>query len=136
MNFNKLIAELIGTFTLVSAVLGAALVSFSALGGGSGILGVAIAVGLAVMGMAYALGPISGGHFNPAVTLGLWSAGRFETKDIIPYIIAQVIGGLLSALFFYILLSTKADFAAGGFASNGYGEHSPAGFSLFACLIA
>jgi aquaporin Z len=105
------------------------------LGGGSGILGVAIAVGLAVMGMAYAVGPISGGHFNPAVTLGLWSAGRFDTKDIIPYIVAQVIGGFLAALFFYILLSTKADFVAGGFASNGYGEHSPAGFSLVACLL-
>ncbi len=136
MNLNKLVAELIGTFTLVAAVLGAALVSFSALGGGSGILGVAIGVGLAVMGMAYAMGPISGGHFNPAVTLGLWSAGRFDAKDIIPYVVAQVIGGFLAALFFYILLSMKADFAAGGFASNGYGEHSPAGFSLFACLLA
>ena len=136
MNMNKLLAELIGTFTLVSAVLGAALVSFSALGGGSGILGVAFAVGLAVMGMAYAMGPISGGHFNPAVTLGLWSAGRFDAKDIIPYIVAQVVGGLLSALFFYILLSGKADFTAGGFASNGYGEHSPAGFSLLAALLA
>lgn len=140
MNFNKLIAELIGTFTLVAAVLGAALVSFSGIpaggGGGSGLLGIAFAVGLAVMGMAYAVGPISGGHFNPAVTLGLWSAGRFDTKDIIPYIIAQVIGGFLAGLFFYILLSTKAGFTAGGFASNGYGEHSPAGFSFLACLLA
>lgn len=136
MNINKLLAELIGTFTLVAAVLGAALVSFSALGGGSGILGVAIAVGLAVMGMAYAMGPISGGHFNPAVTLGLWSAGRFEVKDVIPYIIAQVIGGVLAGLFFYILLSSKADFVAGGFASNGFAEHSPAGFSLVAALLA
>ncbi|MGE0005912.1 MAG: aquaporin Z [Parvibaculaceae bacterium] len=133
---NKLVAELIGTFTLVAAVLGAALVSFSALGGGSGILGVAIAVGLAVVVMAYALGPISGGHFNPAVTLGLWSAGRFDTKDIVPYIVAQLVGGFLAALFFYIMLSTKADFTAGGFASNGYGEHSPAGFSLIAALLA
>jgi aquaporin Z len=145
MNLNKLLAELIGTFTLVAAVLGAALVSFSGLSagsgsdllvGGSGILGIALAVGLAVMGMAYAMGPISGGHFNPAVTLGLWSAGRFDAKDIIPYIVAQVIGGSLAALFFYILLSTKAGFTAGGFASNGYGEHSPAGFSFLACLLA
>jgi aquaporin Z len=129
---------------LVAAVLGAALVSFSGLKGGSGsdllvggsgILGIAFAVGLAVMGMAYAMGPISGGHFNPAVTLGLWSAGRFDAKDIIPYIVAQVIGGFLAALFFYILLSTKTGFTAGGFASNGYGEHSPAGFSLLACLL-
>jgi aquaporin Z len=136
MNMNKLAAELIGTFTLVAAVLGAALVSFSALGGGSGILGVALAVGLAVMGMAYAMGPISGGHFNPAVTIGLWAAGRFEAKSIIPYVVAQLVGGVLAALFFYIMLSAKTDFAAGGFASNGYGEHSPAGFSLFSALLA
>src|SRR5262245_57350165 len=108
MNMKKLLAELVGTFTLVAAVLGAALVSFSGLGGGggsggSGILGIAVAVGLAVMGMAYAMGPISGGHFNPAVTLGLWSAGRFDAKDIIPYIVAQVIGGILAGLFFFIL---------------------------------
>jgi aquaporin Z len=136
MNFNRLLAEVIGTFTLVAAVLGAALVSFSALGGGSGILGVAIAVGLAVMGMVYAMGPISGGHFNPAVTLGLWSAGRFDARDVVPYLAAQVVGGLLAGLFFYIMLTTKADFNAGGFASNGYGALSPAGFSLFAALLA
>jgi aquaporin Z len=132
---NRLLAEVIGTFTLVAAVLGAALISFGALGGGAGILGVAIAVGLAVMGMAYAVGPISGGHFNPAVTLGLYSAGRFEARDIIPYIVAQLVGGALAAVFFYIVLSSKAGFTAGDFASNGYGEHSPAGFSLLACLI-
>jgi aquaporin Z len=132
---NKLLAEVIGTFALVAGVLGGALVSFGALGGGSGILGVALSVGLAVAVMAYAVGPISGGHFNPAVTLGLYSAGRFEARDIAPYIIAQLIGGALAALFFYIMLSTKADFTVGNFASNGYGEHSPAGFSLFAGLI-
>ena len=132
---NRLLAEVIGTFTLVAAVLGAALISFGALGGGSGILGVAIAVGLAVMGMAYAVGPVSGGHFNPAVTLGLYSAGRFEARDTLPYIIAQLFGGALAAVFFYIVLSSKAGFTAGDFASNGYGEHSPAGFSLLACFI-
>ena len=132
---NRLLAEVIGTFTLVAAVLGAALISFGALGGGSGILGVAIAVGLAVMGMAYAVGPVSGGHFNPAVTLGLYSAGRFEARDILPYIVAQLFGGALAAIFFYIVLSSKAGFTAGDFASNGYGEHSPAGFSLLACFI-
>jgi aquaporin Z len=132
---NRLLAEVIGTFTLVAAVLGAALISFGALGGGAGILGVALSVGLAVMGMAYAVGPVSGGHFNPAVTLGLYSAGRFEARDIIPYIVAQLFGGALAAIFFYIVLSSKAGFTAGDFASNGYGEHSPAGFSLLACFI-
>jgi aquaporin Z len=132
---NKLLAEVIGTFALVAGVLGGALISFGALGGGSGILGVALSVGLAVMAMAYAVGPISGGHFNPAVTLGLYSAGRFEARDIIPYIIAQLVGGALAALFFYIILSSKAGFTVGDFASNGYGEHSPGGFSALACFI-
>jgi aquaporin Z len=136
MDTKKLAAELIGTFTLVAAVLGGALISFSALGGGSGILGVSIAVGLAVMGMAYAMGPISGGHFNPAVTLGLYAAGRFDAKNLIPYIIAQLVGGALAALVFYVILSSKAGFAAQGFASNGYAEHSPGGFPLIACALA
>src|SRR5262245_5081833 len=105
---DKLVAELIGTFTLVASVLGAALISFGALGGGSGILGVALAVGLAVMVMAYAVGPISGGHFNPAVTFGLYAAGRFEAQAIAPYVIAQVVGGLLAAFFFWLVLAGKA----------------------------
>jgi aquaporin Z len=136
MDTNKLAAELIGTFTLVAGVLGGALISFSALGGGAGILGVAISVGLAVMGMAYALGPISGGHFNPAVTLGLYAAGRFEAKSIIPYVIAQLVGGALAALVFYVILSSKGGFSPGNFASNGFGEHSPGGFPLIACALA
>jgi aquaporin Z len=135
-NTNKLVAELIGTFTLVASVLGAALVSFGALGGGSGILGVAFAVGLAVMVMAYAVGPISGGHFNPAVTFGLYAAGRFAARDIGPYVAAQVVGGLLAGAFFALVLAGKPDFAAGAFASNGYGVHSPAGFSLMSGLLA
>ncbi len=134
-NTNKLVAELIGTFTLVAAVLGAALVSFGALGGGSGILGVAFAVGLAVMVMAYAVGPISGGHFNPAVTFGLFAAGRFAARDIGPYVAAQVVGGLLAGAFFSLVLAGKPDFAAGAFASNGYGLHSPGGFSLMSALL-
>jgi aquaporin Z len=128
MNMNKLLAEAIGTFTLVSAVLGAALVSGNAAG-----LGVALAVGIAVMGMAYAMGPISGGHFNPAVTLGLVAAGRFDAKQVIPYWLAQIVGGVASALFFAFILSTKGALPA-GFASNGYGEHSPGGFSMAAAL--
>ena len=126
---NKLIAEAIGTFTLVSAVLGGALISGNAAG-----LGVALAIGIAVMGMAYAVGPISGGHFNPAVTLGLVAAGRFETKQVIPYWIAQVVGGVLSALFFAFILSSKGALPD-GFASNGYGEHSGGGFPLSAALL-
>lgn len=126
---NKLIAEAIGTFALVSAVLGAALVSGNAAG-----LGVALAVGIAVMGMAYAVGPISGGHFNPAVTLGLYAAGRFDRKEIIPYWLAQIAGGIVSALFFAFILSTKGPLPD-GFASNGYGEHSGGGFPLSAALL-
>lgn len=132
---QKILAEMIGTFTLVAAVCGAAMISFDALGGGSGILGVALAVGLAVLGMAYALGPLSGAHFNPAVTVGLYAAGRFPANEIAPYIIAQVVGGALAALVFYIVLSTKAGWTPGGFASNGYGEHSPGGYSLLAVFI-
>ncbi len=126
---NKLIAEAIGTFTLVSAVLGAALISGNAAG-----LGVALAVGIAVMGMAYAMGPISGGHFNPAVTLGLVAAGRFEKSQVLGYIIAQVVGGVLSALFFALVLSSKGALPA-GFASNGFGEHSGGGFPMIAALL-
>ena len=128
MTANKLIAEAIGTFTLVSAVLGAALISGNAAG-----LGVALAVGIAVMGMAYAMGPISGGHFNPAVTLGLVAAGRFKTSDVIPYWLAQIVGGVASALFFAFVLSSKGTLPP-GFAANGYGEHSPGGYPLIAAL--
>src|SRR5262245_66629038 len=114
---DKLVAELIGTFTLVASVLGAALISFGALGGGSGILGVAFAVGLAVMIMAYAVGPISGVHFNPAVTFGLYAAGRFEAKDIAPYVGAQVPGGFVVAFLFWLILSGKPESVAGAVSS-------------------
>ncbi len=132
---RKLLAEAIGTFMLVSAVCGAAMISFDALGGGSGIVGVALAVGLSVMVMAYAVGPVSGGHFNPAVTCGLYIADRFPAKHIMAYVIAQVIGGALAALVFYIILSSKIGWTPGGFASNGYGEHSPGGYSAFAGFL-
>jgi aquaporin Z len=135
-NFNKLVAEFIGTFTLVLGILSAALVSFSALGGGVGILGVSIAAGLTVVAMAYALGPISGAHFNPAVTLGLYAAGRFEARNIIPYIIAQLLGGLFAALVLYVMLSSRGNFAPGNFAANGYGEFSPDKYPLLACALA
>ncbi len=127
---KKLAAEAIGTFALVAGVCGAALVSGNAAG-----LGVAFAVGLSVMAMIYAMGPISGGHFNPAVTVGLTVAGRFDSRSIPAYVAAQVVGGALAALVFYIVLSTKPDFQPAGFASNGYGAHSGGGYSLPAAAI-
>ena len=104
---DKLVAELIGTFTLVAAVLGGALISFDALGGGSGILGVAFAVGLAVMVMAYAVGPISGGHFNPAVTLAAFLRGRCDRKDVVPYWIAQFAAAGVAALIVNVALDGR-----------------------------
>ena len=126
MTMRRLAAEFLGTFLLVAAVVGAAVVSGNAAG-----LGVAFAVGLSVMAMAYAVGPISGGHFNPAVTVGLAVARRFPAGDIIPYVLAQVAGGIAAAGFFMLLLSGTPDFAAGGYASTGYGEHSAGHFTLF-----
>jgi aquaporin Z len=127
---KKLVAEAIGTFMLVAAVCGAAIVSENAAG-----LGVAFAVGLAVMAMIYAVGPVSGGHFNPAVTVGFAMAGRFEPRNIPAYVLAQLVGGALAALVFYVVLLTKADFQPMGFASNGYGQHSGGGYSLLAAAV-
>ena len=134
MNQRALAAEFIGTFTLVSAVCGSAL--FSAPAGG-GLVGVAFAVGLSVLAMAYAIGHISGGHFNPAVTIGLIAGGRFNTSDAVPYIIAQVLGGVAAALVFYVILNGAL---AGGpkwnsFAavSNSFG--GPGGFSMASAFI-
>jgi aquaporin Z len=130
-------AEFFGTFWLVfggcgSAVLAAAFPSL-----GIGFVGVALAFGLTVLTMAYTVGHISGGHFNPAVTLGLFAGKRFPAKDVIPYWVAQVIGGVAAAGVLYLIASGKEGFSlAGGFASNGYGEHSPGGYSLIACLVA
>ncbi|SDO66827.1 aquaporin Z [Phyllobacterium sp. OV277] len=134
---NKLSAEFFGTFWLVLGGCGSAVLAagFPALG--IGFLGVAFAFGLTVLTMAYAVGGISGGHFNPAVSLGLAVAGRFDFKDLIPYWIAQVIGAIAAAAVLYLIASGKADFAGvKGFASNGYGELSPGGFGLTAALIA
>ncbi len=103
---------------------------------GIGFSGVALAFGLTVLTMAYAVGGISGGHFNPAVSFGLLVAGRFPAKDLIPYWVAQVLGGIAAAAVLYLIATGKTGFTAGGFASNGYGELSPGGFSLTAALIA
>jgi len=133
---RKLISEALGTFWLVlggcgSAVLAAAFPSL-----GIGFVGVSLAFGLTVLTGAYALGPISGGHFNPAVTVGVWAGGRFPGREVLPYIVAQVIGGVIGAGVLYVIASGKAGFdLAGGFASNGYGEHSPGGYSMNAALV-
>lgn len=132
---NKLAAEAFGTFWLVFGGCGSAVLAAGVPDLGIGFLGVSLAFGLTVLTMAYAVGGISGGHFNPAVSLGLAVAGKFEWKDFIPYVIAQVVGGILAAAILYFIISGKSDFAgAGGFASNGYGEHSPGGFSMVSAL--
>lgn len=121
---NKLSAEFFGTFWLVLGGCGSAVIAAAFPDVGIGLLGVAFAFGLTVLTMAYAVGGISGGHFNPAVSLGLAIAGRFDFKDLIPYWIAQVAGAIAAAAVLYLIASGKADFAAGGFASNGYGDLS------------
>ena len=130
--WKRLAAELVGTALLVAAVLGGALFF------GDGLV-VALGVGLAVLAGAYAFGHLSGGHFNPAVTLGAAIAGRFEWKDVVPYIVAQIIGGLIASSIFAGLLADGPSGAfdsitANGFASNGFGEHSPNGFGLIAVI--
>ena len=133
---KKLFAEFFGTFWLVFGGCGSALFAAS-VNLGIGYLGGALAFGLTVLTMAFAVGHISGGHFNPAVTLGLVAGGRFSAKEAIPYIISQVIGGLLAGAALYLIASGKAGFdATAGFASNGYGEHSPEGYSMAAVFIA
>ncbi|KZL24784.1 aquaporin [Pseudovibrio sp. WM33] len=133
---GKLGAEFVGTFALVSAVCGGALVSYAPVEwyGGSGLLGVAFAVGLSVVCMAYAFGNVSGAHVNPSVTIGLWAVKRFPTSDVVPYIIVQVIGGTAAAFVFWIILAHGPSDPP-GFASNGYGEHSNGGFSEIAVGI-
>jgi len=133
---KKLSAEFIGTFWLVLGGCGSAVLAAAFPNVGIGLLGVSLAFGLTVLTMAYAIGHISGCHLNPAVTLGLLSGGRISSKEILPYIIAQVAGGVAGAAVLYLIASGKSGFDAGaGFASNGYGEHSPGGYSLSAALI-
>ncbi|MDI9226693.1 aquaporin Z, partial [Serratia bockelmannii] len=126
-----------GTFWLVFGGCGSAVLAAAFPQLGIGFLGVALAFGLTVVTMAYAVGHISGGHFNPAITVGLFAGGRFAAKDVIPYVIAQVIGGIAAAAVLYLIASGKAGFDAtvGGFASNGYGEHSPGGYSLQSAIV-
>ena len=134
---KKLAAEFFGTFWLVFGGCGSAVLAAAFPQVGIGLAGVWLAFGLTVLTMAYAVGPISGGHFNPAVSVGLAVAGRFSFADIIPYVIAQTLGAVAGAGVLYLIASGKADFSlAGGFASNGYGDHSPGKYSMNASLIA
>ncbi|CAI1853155.1 MULTISPECIES: aquaporin Z [Serratia] len=134
---KRLFAEFFGTFWLVFGGCGSAVLAAAFPQLGIGFLGVALAFGLTVVTMAYAVGHISGGHFNPAITVGLFAGGRFAAKDVIPYVIAQVIGGIAAAAVLYLIASGNAGFdaTAGGFASNGYGEHSPGGYSLQSAIV-
>ena len=127
-------AEFFGTFWLVFGGCGAAVLSAAYPQLGIGFLGVALAFGLTVLTMAYAVGHISGGHFNPAVTLGLWSAGRCANHHVVPYILAQVGGAIAAAATLYLIASGKPGWVPAGFASNGYGELSPGKYGLGACL--
>jgi len=129
-------AEFIGTFWLVLGGCGSAVIASSFPNVGIGLLGVSFAFGLTVLTMAYAIGHISGCHLNPAVSLGLFAGGRFNAADLIPYIVAQVLGAILAAVTLYFIATGKAGFdLSGGFATNGYAEHSPGGYSMIAGLV-
>ncbi|EOV0851435.1 TPA: aquaporin Z [Vibrio parahaemolyticus] len=134
---NKYLAEAFGTFWLVLGGCGSAVLAAGFPDVGIGLLGVALAFGLTVLTMAFAIGHISGCHLNPAVTVGLWAGGRFDTKDVAPYIIAQVIGGLIAGGILYVIATGQAGFdvVSSGFAANGYGEHSPGQYSMLAALV-
>jgi len=133
---NKYSAEFVGTFWLVLGGCGSAVLAAAFPDLGIGLLGVALAFGLTVLTMAFAIGHISGCHLNPAVSVGLWAGGRFPSKDLIPYIVAQVLGGIAAGGVLYLIASGKAGFnLSAGFASNGYGAHSPGGYSLLAALV-
>jgi len=133
---KKYSAEFFGTFWLVLGGCGSAVLAAAFPNVGIGLLGVALAFGLTVLTMAFAIGHISGCHLNPAVSIGLWAGGRFPANQLIPYIIAQVLGAVVAGGILYLIASGKADFnVSAGFASNGYGAHSPGGYSLLAALI-
>ena len=133
---NKYLAEFIGTFWLVFGGCGSAIFAAAFPELRIGFLGVALAFGLTVLTGAFALGHISGGHFNPAVSVGLWVGGRFDTKDLIPYVVSQVIGAVLAAWVLYLIVQGQAGFAGtGGFATNGYAELSPGKYSLISALM-
>src|SRR6201982_141087 len=132
---RRVVAEFFGTLWLVLGGCGAAVLAAGFPNLGIGFLGVAFAFGLTVLTMAYAVGHISGGHFNPAVTVGLWSAGRCANKHVIPYIVAQVIGAIVAALVLWLIASGKTGWVMGSFAANGYGDLSPGKYSLGSCFI-
>jgi aquaporin Z len=133
---KRLAAELIGTFWLVLGGCGSAVLAAAFPNLGIGFAGVALAFGLTLLTMAFAIGGISGCHINPAVTVGLWAARRFNGRDVIPYIVAQVVGGIIAGGVLYVIASGQAGFTtANGFASNGYAEHSPGHFTLLACAV-
>jgi aquaporin Z len=132
---KKLAAEFFGTFWLVFSIVCGALFAAAFPGVGIGLVGVSLAAGLSVLTMAYAVGPISGGHFNPAVSVGLAVAGRFSWSEVGPYVAAQVVGGAAAAFVIFLIGSGKADFAGGSFASNGFGDLSPGKFSMLSVLI-
>lgn len=132
---RRLGAEFFGTFWLTFGGCGSAVLAAAYPQLGIGFAGVALAFGLTVLTMAYAVGHISGGHFNPAVTVGLWAGGRFSASDVIPYIVTQVVAAIAAAAVLYLIASGKPDFVAGGFASNGYGALSPGKYSLLACFV-
>ncbi|EJC80303.1 MIP family channel protein [Rhizobium leguminosarum bv. trifolii WSM2297] len=132
---KSLVAEFLGTFWLVFGGCGSAVLAAAYPELGIGFTGVAFAFGLTVLTMAYAVGGISGGHFNPAVSLGLNVAGRFPAARLLPYIVVQVVGAVAAAALLYLIASGKAGFEFGGFAANGYGDHSPGGYSLLSALL-
>ncbi len=136
MMMKAYLAETIGTFWLVLGGCGSAVLAAAFPELGIGFVGVALAFGLTVVTMAYAIGPISGCHLNPAISVGLWAGGRFPVGQVLPYIAAQVIGGIIAGGVLYLIATGKAGFdVSAGFASNGYGEHSPGGYSMMAALI-
>lgn len=132
---KKLVAEFIGTFWLVFGGCGSAVLAAGYPELGIGFVGVSLAFGLTVLTMAYSIGHISGCHLNPAVSIGLFSAGKFDKKELLPYIAVQVLGGIVAAFLLYLIATGKAGFEVGGFASNGYGEFSPGGYSMMSALL-
>ena len=135
---KKLVSEFVGTFVLVLGGCGSAVLAATFPGTGIGWLGVSIAFGLTVLTMAYAVGHISGGHFNPAVSLGLWAGKRFPAAELLPYIVTQVVAAIIAAAVLYLIATGQPGFNVqeSGFAANGYGEHSPGGYSLLSGLVA
>src|SRR2546423_1426815 len=134
--FAKLVCEFLGTFWLVLGGCGSAVLAAAFPNLGISFAGVSLAFGLTVLTGAYALGPVSGGHFNPAVSIGLWAGGRFPGRDLPTYIVAQVVGAVVAASVLYLIATGKTVFdVSAGFASNGYGDHSPGGYSLTAAVI-